>query len=291
MGIGNKDKSKQMTWLTDHEATVRLVAFAGVLVVMMGLETMFPRKVRVASRWSRWRTNGLLVVLDTLIVRLLIPVAAVGVASWANSNSLGILSLVTVPPWLTIIMAFILLDGCIYAQHVMTHHIPVLWALHKVHHTDRDIDVTTGVRFHPLEIVFSMVYKFLIIILLGPPVVAVILFEVVLNASAMFNHANVRLPLWLDRLMRVVIVTPDMHRVHHSVEIRETNHNFGFFFSVWDRLFQTYTAQPKAGHDNVIIGLEDYQTRDPNELLWSLTIPFKKSRAPKRENTSKTNTS
>jgi len=172
------------------------------------------------------------------------------------------------------ILAVIMLDGLIYLQHVISHHIPALWALHKVHHTDRDLDVTSALRFHPIEILFSMVYKMFWVIILGPSAAAVIIFEVILNGSAMFNHANMRLPLWLDKVLRIFIVTPDMHRVHHSVIEGETNSNYGFFLSIWDRLGRTYIPQPKRGHDDMVIGLSEHQHNGPRSLAWSLSLPF-----------------
>ena len=176
--------------------------------------------------------------------------------------------------WAELILAVIILDGVIYLQHVLSHRIPVLWAFHKVHHTDRDLDVTSALRFHPIEILFSMAYKIIWVIALGPSVAAVIIFEVLLNGSAMFNHANLRLPLWLDKALRSVIVTPDMHRVHHSVIESETNSNYGFCLSLWDRLFRTYTPQPREGHDGMSLGLNEHQDKGPNSLSWSLALPF-----------------
>jgi len=168
------------------------------------------------------------------------------------------------------------LDLAIYIQHVASHHIPILWKLHKVHHADRDIDVTTGIRFHPLEAILSMIYKCLVILLLGPVALSVIIFEIVLNASAMFNHSNLRLPKKLDAVLRILVVTPDSHRVHHSVHASETNSNYGFFLSIWDRLGRTYTAQPRDNHLDMTIGLSNYQTPKPAILSWCLTLPFKK---------------
>ena len=269
-----------MEFLEANEGAVRLCVFIGVFALMAGLETLFPRKERALPRFRRWLTNSLLVVVDTVALRVLVPVLAAGMAAIAARHGWGLFNLLGAPLWVEIALAVALLDLSVYAQHVATHKIPILWRLHKVHHADRDIDVTTGVRFHPVEIVLSMAYKLVVVIVLGPAVVAVILFEVILNASAMFNHANVKLPLGLDRALRMGIVTPDMHRVHHSVLRKETDANYGFFLSIWDRLFGTYIAQPESGHDGVTIGLPDYQTDKPGELLWSLALPFQPQKAP-----------
>ena len=211
------------------------------------------------------------------------PILAVGAATIAAQNGWGLMNLVALPTSIKIILAIILLDGAIYAQHVATHKIPLLWRLHKVHHADRDIDVTTGARFHPIEILISMLYKIVVVIALGAPAVAVFIFEVILNASAMFNHANWKMPQPLDKVLRLLIVTPDMHRVHHSVIHGETDSNYGFFLSVWDRLFGTYIPQPKAGHDEMVIGLDTLQSPDPGTLIWSLTAPFQNESAHTNE--------
>ena len=265
-----------MTFFDQYEGVIRFAVFAGVFVLMAVLEAVFPRKDRVLPRAHRWLTNGGFVVIDTLALRLVLPVLAVGMAGIAARNGWGLFNSLALPFWLEVALAFIILDLLIYAQHVATHKIPMLWRLHKVHHADRDIDATTGVRFHPVEIVLSMTYKLLCVVILGAPALAVFLFEVVLNAAALFNHANVRLPSGVDRIARRVIVTPDMHRVHHSVHRQETDSNYGFFLSVWDRMFRTYIAEPRDGHGAMTIGLSDYQDEKPARLLWSLWLPFRR---------------
>ncbi|MDY7098154.1 MAG: sterol desaturase family protein, partial [Pseudomonadota bacterium] len=190
----------------------------------------------------------------------------------------GLLNLVALPFWVEVLIAIVLLDFAVWAQHVASHKIPILWRFHKVHHADRDIDVTTGARFHPVEILLSMLYKLACVIVLGPAAVAVFLFEVILNASAMFNHSNVRLPARFDALLRSLIVTPDMHRVHHSAIQRETDSNYGFFLSLWDKVFGVHIAQPELGHDRMVIGLDEYQDDAPSSLRWSLAEPFRKAR-------------
>lgn len=264
-----------MTFIEPYEGILRMTAFIGVLIVMMQFEYLIPRKARSLPRKERWITNTLLVVINTVILKLVMPVLAVTMATIASANGWGLFALLDWPIWLEIITAIIVLDMCIYAQHWASHKIPILWRFHQVHHADRDIDVTTGLRFHPIEILFSMAYKLLLVVILGPAAVAVIVFEIILNASAMFNHSNVRLPLNVDKILRKIIVTPDMHRVHHSVIRHETDSNYGFFLSIWDRLYRTYIPQPKDGHDDMKIGLLEYQTRDPASIAWSLLLPFK----------------
>jgi sterol desaturase/sphingolipid hydroxylase (fatty acid hydroxylase superfamily) len=234
-----------------------------------------PRRVLTVSRAVRWANNLGLVFLNSFILRLIFPAAAVGMAAFASENGWGILNYHDVSPAVAVIASVVAMDFIIYLQHVLVHAVPMLWRLHRVHHADLDFDVTTGARFHTLEIILSMLIKFATIAVLGPPIVAVVIFEVVLNAAAMFNHSNVRLPPGLDRVLRWIVVTPDMHRVHHSVEDDEANSNFGFNLPWWDRLFGTYRDQPRAGHQNMIIGIHTY--RDPRLVSWlhgMLWLPF-----------------
>ncbi len=247
-----------------HEPAVRLSAFLGILIAMAIWEAAAPRRVRVVSRRVRWPSNLGLVALNTMLLRLTIPVAAVGVAALGQQRGWGLLNNVVLPGWGRIVIAILALDLAIYLQHVMFHAVPALWRLHRMHHADLDFDVTTGARFHPIEILLSMGLKLAVVGALGAPPVAVLVFEVVLNATAMFNHGNVGVPERLDRIFRWIVVTPDMHRVHHSVVPRETNSNFGFNLPWWDRLFGTYCAQPAAGHEGMTIGLDRF--RDPGQL-------------------------
>lgn len=258
-----------------HEPWIRLSAFAGVFATMALWELMAPRRPQTIGRLRRWPGNLGVVVIDTLLVRLIFPTAAVGVALVAQVGGWGLLPALNAPSWLAIIIAVIVLDLAIYLQHVLFHAVPVLWRLHRMHHADLEIDVTTGARFHPIEIMLSMAIKLGVVAALGAPAVAVLIFEVLLNATSMFNHGNVRLPQRLDRVLRWLVVTPDMHRVHHSILPHETNSNFGFNLAWWDRLFGTYRAQPQAGHEAMTIGIEQF--RDPRELrldrmLWQ---PFR----------------
>ena len=264
------------TFLQTHEAAIRLGFFIGIFVIMALWELLAPRRVLTAGKAVRWAHNLGLVALNTLLLRLVFPAAAVGMAALANDQGWGLLNHFQVAAWLAIPVAVIALDFVIWLQHVMVHAIPALWRLHRVHHADPDFDVTTGSRFHPLEIMLSMLIKFATITLLGPPVVAVIVFEVLLNATAMFNHGNVRLSARLDRILRWFVVTPDMHRVHHSVRDVETNSNFGFNLPWWDRLFGTYRDQPRAGHEGMTIGTRGYT--QPRDVMWLpglLLLPFR----------------
>lgn len=270
-----------MTFLEQFEGPVRLGVFASVFILMALLEATFPRKTRALPRGRRWLTNWSLVVIDTLALRIAVPVLAVGMADIAARAGWGLFNVIAAPAWLEILLTIIILDAAVYGQHVASHRFQILWRFHKVHHVDRDIDVTTGARFHPFEIIFSMAYKLICVIILGAPAMAVFLFEVILNASAMFNHSNVRLPLAADRVIRRFVITPDMHRVHHSVHMVETNSNYGFFLSAWDRLFRTYIDQPRDGHDAMTIGLSEHQDEKPASLLWSLMLPFQLTTRPK----------
>jgi sterol desaturase/sphingolipid hydroxylase (fatty acid hydroxylase superfamily) len=247
-----------------HEPAIRLGAFFGVFASMALWEWLAPRRMPGVVRRQRWPSNLGVVVLNTLLLRLLFPTATVGVAMYAAAHDWGLFGTLAVPGWVAVGGSLLVLDLAIYLQHVLFHAVPGLWRLHRMHHADIECDVTTGARFHPLEIVLSMLIKFGVVAALGAPPVAVLVFEVVLNACAMFNHGNVRLPGALDRPLRWLLVTPDMHRVHHSVHPRETNSNFGFSVSWWDRIFGTYRDQPRDGHEAMRIGLEQF--RDPREL-------------------------
>lgn len=262
-------------FLQAHEIAVRLGAFVGIFTLVAMWEVLAPRRALTISKSVRWLNNLMLIALNTLVVRALFPAAVVGVAATAAAQGWGALNLIPLPPWLSIPLAVIVLDCVIWLQHVMFHAVPVLWRLHRVHHADLDYDLTTGSRFHPLEIILSVLVKFAAVMVLGPPVVAVILFEVILNGMALFNHANARRPLTLDRVLRWFVVTPDMHRVHHSIEDDEANSNFGFNLSCWDRLFGTYRNQPRAGHEGMRIGIHRYN--EPKLVAWlpgMLALPF-----------------
>lgn len=261
-----------------HEPAIRLGFFIGVFAVIGIWEVLAPRRALTVSKSLRWASNMGLVLLNTLLLRLLFPMAAMGVAAYCAANGWGILHHFQVPFWPAMLVSLLAMDFVIWLQHVVVHAVPALWRLHRVHHADLDYDLTTGARFHPLEIVLSMLIKFATIVLLGPPAMAVLMFEVVLNAAAMFNHGNIRLPAALDRALRWVIVTPDMHRVHHSVEVEETNSNFGFNLPWWDHLFGTYRAQPRAGQLGMTIGVPGYSNlSEVVRLDGMLLMPFRSS--------------
>lgn len=253
-----------INFLLSHERVIRLGAFAGIFSVMALWEVLAPRRRQIIGRWQRWPSNLGIIVLDSVLVRLILPTAAVGVALFAQSHGWGLFHAWRMPEWFVLMASVLLLDLAIYLQHVMLHAVPLLWRLHRMHHTDLEFDLTTGARFHPLEILLSLVIKLGVIVALGAPAVAVLVFEVVLNVTSMFNHGNVRLPRRLDRVLRWLTVTPDMHRVHHSWYPDETNSNFGFNLSWWDRIFGTYRAQPRDGHTGMTIGINQF--REPREL-------------------------
>jgi sterol desaturase/sphingolipid hydroxylase (fatty acid hydroxylase superfamily) len=262
--------------LLTTEAEIRLAVFVAVLVFMAGWEALRPGRVPSQSKARRWLANLAIVVIDAVVLRLLFPVLAVGFAATATAGGWGLFNLIELPGWLEIVLAVILLDGAIYWQHRLFHVVPLFWRLHRMHHADNDFDASTALRFHPLEIVVSMLIKLAVVALLGPAATAVLIFEVLLNGMAMFNHGNVRLPTGLDRWLRRLLVTPDMHRVHHSVHDSEYNSNFGFNLPWWDRLFGSYTAQPKDGHEGMTIGLPEYRGRICANLVWMLMLPFER---------------
>ncbi len=262
--------------MIENEIYIRLGFFFGMFAVMAFFELVAPRRRLETSKGMRWFSNISITFINSALVRLAFPVLAVGVAFFGLEQGWGILNNIEVPELLAGIIAIIVLDLTIYVQHVVFHLIPPCWKLHMMHHADIDIDVTTGARFHPVEIMLSMCIKISVVAALGAPPWSVVVFEVLLNATAMFNHSNINIPVNIDRVLRLFVVTPDMHRVHHSVIIRETNSNYGFNFPWWDRFFKTYNAQPVKGHTGMKIGLANF--RDPGKLTLAhiLAIPFQK---------------
>lgn len=261
-----------------NEVLIRLSVFLGLFVFFAGLEALAPRRARALPRISRWFTNISLTVLNTVALRAIaiaMPFLAIGAAVDAWRLGWGLLNQVQWPWLVEGALALLALDFAIWLQHLATHKVPLFWRFHRVHHADRDMDVTTGIRFHPVEIAASMGLKIGLIYLLGPMAVAVLVFEVLLNGTTLFNHANLRLPLWLDHVVRLLLVTPDMHRVHHSAQRHEHDSNYGFALSIWDRIFGTYRAQPEGGHDGMVVGLE-WQDAHPSRLGWSLLLPFRR---------------
>ena len=260
------------------ETLIRMGVFGGLLVLFGLWEYLAPRRKRRVSQSARWRTNLALVVIDSVALRLValvVPLLAVGAAADAGALGWGLLNQFVLPGWLELLLALLILDFAIWAQHLVTHKVPLFWRFHRVHHADRDMDVTTGVRFHPVEIAASMLLKVALVYGLGPSPLAVLVFEVLLNGTALFNHANLALPGRVDAALRLVLVTPDMHRVHHSALRKEHDSNYGFSLSLWDRLFHTYRASPALGHDGMTVGLQ-WQADQPQRLGWSLLLPFRR---------------
>ena len=261
------------------ETGVRFLVFASVFAVMALLELALPKRRLSRPRTGRWPANLAIVALDSLVVRVLaslaVPLAAVAAAVYAHAQGWGLFNNLEWPIWLEFAVAVVVLDFALWFQHLASHRLPLLWRVHRMHHADVDIDVSTAIRFHPIEIALSMLWKILWVLALGAAAAAVLAFEIILNATAMFNHANVALPVWLDALLRPLIVTPDMHRIHHSVLSREHDSNYGFNLSVWDRLFRTYTEAPEHGHTGMTIGLKGFQSELPTRLSWSLSLPFR----------------
>lgn len=262
----------------NQDFVARLCVFVGVLLVMLIWESLSPRRIPAQAAWRRRVHNLVLVALDTLLVIVIIRIPAVGVAELAAGRGWGLFNVIELPAWLALIAAILLLDLLIYGQHVLFHKVPLLWRFHRVHHTDLDMDVTTGIRFHPVEILLSMCIKIAFVVVLGAPVLAVMLFEIILNTTSMFNHGNVYIGATLDRCLRWFIVTPDMHRVHHSVIKDETDSNYGFNVPWWDRLFRTYRAQPQSGHLRMKIGQDEFQGAKAVHIGWLLVQPFLNAR-------------
>ena len=259
------------------ETALRLAVFLGIFAVMALLERHAPMRRLAEGRLRRWPTNWAIAVIDSALVKLLFGAAAVGAAIDASTRGIGLFNVLDWPLWLEGVAVFLILDFAIWLQHLLSHKVPVLWRLHRVHHSDRDMDVTTAIRFHPVEIALSMALKIGLVYAFGAAALPVLVFEVVLNGAAMFNHGNLRLPGPLDRALRAVIVTPDMHRVHHSAIRAEHDTNYGFNLSLWDRLFGTYTDQPAGGHEEMTVGLAGHQDHAPTRLLWALAFPFRRS--------------
>jgi sterol desaturase/sphingolipid hydroxylase (fatty acid hydroxylase superfamily) len=263
----------------NFELWLRLGAFAAIFLSMAAFELWSPRLERPemmgALKSRRWFTNLSMVLISSILLRVIFPAAAVGAALWAEANGYGLFPALGLHPLIAAIVAFVILDFAVWLEHVVSHKWPLLWRIHRMHHADTGFDVTTGLRFHPVEIVLSMFWKAAIVVALGAPAVSVLIFEIVLNGTAMFNHSNIDLPRPLDRWLRRVLVTPDMHRVHHSTIRRETDSNYGFNFPFWDRLFGTYNDQPSKGHEGMDIGLEQWRDATPSGLVWALLLPFR----------------
>ena len=261
-------------YILTNEASIRAASFFGIFIVVALWEVVGPRRKLSVSKGLRWINNLGIVFFNTLLLRFLAPLMAVGLAIMAEEENWGLLNNIAINSYVKLFLAVLILDLIIYLQHVMFHTVPWLWRLHRMHHTDLDFDVTTGSRFHPIEIILSMIIKMLIVAALGAPPVAVIIFEVILNATAMFNHGNIRIHINADRILRLLVVTPDMHRVHHSVKPDETNSNYGFNFPWWNRLLGTYKAQPEDNHLKMTIGLNQFKESRYLRFHWLLIQPF-----------------
>jgi sterol desaturase/sphingolipid hydroxylase (fatty acid hydroxylase superfamily) len=262
--------------MEQYEPVIRLSIFVGVLVLLGVAETVWPRRKAYTPRLRRWITNLLMLATGTLLLRALLPLLAVGWALYVDQRGWGLFNQLSWPLWLELPVTVLLFDLVIYGQHRLMHWLPPLWRLHRVHHSDLDFDASTGLRFHPVEIVFSMLIKLTLVMLLGATAIAVLVFEVLLNATSLFEHANLRIPQWVDRWLRYVVVTPDMHRVHHSWHREETDSNFGFNFPWWDRIFLSYRAQPRDGHLGMTIGLTQYRKAEEQSLTRLLLQPLSK---------------
>ncbi len=261
-------------FIIDNEIFIRLSFFFAIFMLLAVWETAAPRRTLTTSKRNRWTINISITLINTLLVRLIFPMAAVGTAFIAKENSWGIFNILSLNNSIFEVIAILMLDLTIYLQHALFHHAPVFWRIHKIHHTDLDVDITTGTRFHPVEIILSMIIKMIMVVIIGASVFSVIVFEILLNGTSMFNHSNISISPKIDRILRLFVVTPDMHRVHHSVIIRETNSNFGFNFPWWDRIFRTYKDQPEAGHTNMTIGLSNFRDARRLTLPYILALPL-----------------
>ncbi|WP_068080666.1 sterol desaturase family protein [Polycladidibacter stylochi] len=269
----------------ENEPLIRLFFFAAAFVLFAIIERLWPRRHDDMQRPNRWVTNLSLTVISALCVRYTMPIVAVAAAIWAQQQQFGLFQWLELNPLVAFTLGLLLLDFAIWFQHLASHKLPLLWRLHRVHHADKAIDVTTAFRFHPLEIMLSMLWKVAVVTLLGLSPWCVIVFEIVLNAAAQFNHANIALPKWIDNPLRWVIVTPDMHRIHHSVKAKETDSNYGFNLSIWDRLFATYKSAPEGGQQHMTIGLSYIDQATSKSLGHQLLLPFKKlGKVPTKRN-------
>ncbi|HRW28786.1 MAG: sterol desaturase family protein [Alphaproteobacteria bacterium] len=264
-----------MDFLVEHEQVIRVGVFLAILVLLSGLEFLIPLAKRRLSRPTQWFTNLVIVLLDNLTLKIVFPLLAAGVAKYANDNGYGLFNIISAPYWVSFVLSLILLDLLIYTQHVMMHRIPILWRFHRMHHTELGLDATSALRFHPIEIIISMLIKMGFVLIMGIPVAAVIIFEVLLNGLALFNHSNIKLPEIIEKPLRRIIITPEIHWIHHSELPFETNSNYGFNLSLWDRLFSTYIDKPKQSYKELRQGLHEFGFKEPLNVLELLVSPFK----------------
>ena len=264
-----------MIYILENEPTIRLAFFLGILVLCASSEYVFPLTKRKEKRLKQWPINLSISVLNTLCLKVVFPLLAIDVAYYVSNNAIGLFNNFLIDPILVIVLSLFMLDLLIYAQHVMMHRLPLLWRLHRMHHTEIGLDVTTAVRFHPIEIVISMIIKILFVLLFGIPVIAVIIFEILLNGLSLFNHSNILLPRFLEKMLNKIIITPEIHWIHHSVIPKETNSNYGFNLSIWDKIFGTYTAKPTLQYDEMQQGLSEFGHDQSLNLIELLISPFK----------------
>ena len=263
-------------WFLNNESDIRLGSFITAFVIMAAWEFLSPSRALIINKLTRWFNHGALIITSSMTIKWLSPFALTGLALTANEHQIGLFSVIEAPLWLAILLSLILMDGLIYWQHRLMHVVPLLWRLHRLHHSDIDYDVTTAIRFHPIEMLLSFFIKAAAIIVLGAPAIAVILFEVMLSSLALFNHANINLPKSIEKIVRLLIVTPDVHRIHHSVIREETNSNYGFNLIIWDKFFGSYTAHAKEGDKNILLGLNEFKDhREVTQLHHLLLQPFK----------------
>ena len=264
-----------MDYIVNNEDKIRLLCFISFLILFYLFELYFSKFKRNKITYKRWFINFAFVIINTILLRIIFPILATGLAIICNKNNIGIFNILNIPFILEFFLAFIILDFGIWFQHLIFHKVKFLWNFHKIHHSDEEVDFTTGIRFHPGEIIISMLYKMFLVVLIGPAIALVIIFEVILNATSLFNHSNINIPYYLDNFLRKIIVTPNMHRIHHSAEERETNSNFGFNFSIWDKFFGTYIAKPKF-NEKFVIGLNEFNSSTKKGLLFLLINPLHK---------------
>ena len=262
--------------LIENETQIRLVAFISVFAVMAIWELIAPYRRLRYTKLQRWPHQLLLIIINSVILKLVFPIAAVGIALWAAGEGVGLMNVFSLDPWISIPVSIALLDLAIYAQHRVAHRWVWFWRIHRTHHIDTDFDLTTGLRFHPIEMVISMLYKMFVIVFLGAPAIGVILFEIILSGSSLFNHSNINLPKSIEPITRRLIVTPEMHRIHHSTLADEHNSNYGFFLSCWDRLFHSYTFQASNDDQTMPIGLEMMREPEDRRIDRIIMIPFRR---------------
>ena len=263
-----------MDSLTLNEGLIRLLFFLAFIIIFMIYEQFFPFYKRSSKFFSRWIVNFLFVAIDTLALRIFFPILAVGMAYLCEERGLGILNNLSFPFWVSLFISILLLDLGIWFQHFLFHKYNIFWRFHKIHHSDEELDFSTGFRFHPVEILISMVFKFIYILIIGPSALMIIIYEIILNGSSIFNHSNIIIPRHFELFLRKLIVTPSMHRIHHSIEEKETNSNFGFNLSIWDKIFGTYLQNSRRQEKDLVLGLEEFYKMKKKGIISLIVNPF-----------------